>query len=108
MCSITLPRFLCGECIFFFFFSSRRRHTRCLSGLEFRRVLFRSVLHRDLKPSNIFLSRSWNAEIVPKVLDFGISKLVHDSQQATLTTDSAFIGTPHYASPELKIGRAHV
>src|ERR1039458_4922987 len=24
------------------FFSSRRRHTRCLSGLEFRRVLFRS------------------------------------------------------------------
>src|SRR5258705_8790691 len=27
---------------FFFFFSSRRRHTRCLSDLEFRRVLFRS------------------------------------------------------------------
>src|SRR5438045_4658848 len=26
----------------FFFFSSRRRHTRCLSDLEFRRVLFRS------------------------------------------------------------------
>lgn len=59
------------------------------------------VLHRDLKPSNIFLSRAWNGEIVPKVLDFGISKLVHDSAQAALTTDSAFIGTPHYASPEL-------
>lgn len=59
------------------------------------------VVHRDLKPSNIFLSRSWNGEIVPKVLDFGISKLVHDSQQAALTTDSAFVGTPHYASPEL-------
>src|SRR5262245_64956207 len=26
-----------------FFFSSRRRHTRCLSDLEFRRVLFRSL-----------------------------------------------------------------
>ncbi|MBX3220117.1 MAG: protein kinase [Labilithrix sp.] len=59
------------------------------------------IVHRDLKPSNIFLSRSWNGEIVPKVLDFGISKLVHDSQQAALTTDSAFVGTPHYASPEL-------
>lgn len=59
------------------------------------------VLHRDIKPSNIFLSRSWNGEIVPKVLDFGISKLVHESAQAALTTDSAFVGTPQYASPEL-------
>jgi serine/threonine-protein kinase len=59
------------------------------------------VVHRDLKPSNIFLARAWNGEITSKVLDFGISKLVHDSQQATLTTDSAFVGTPHYASPEL-------
>jgi serine/threonine protein kinase len=58
------------------------------------------VLHRDLKPSNIFLARSWNGEVTPKVLDFGISKLVHESTEAALTTDSAFVGTPHYASPE--------
>jgi serine/threonine-protein kinase len=58
------------------------------------------LLHRDLKPSNIFLSRSWNGETVPKVLDFGISKLVSESADAALTTDSAFVGTPHYASPE--------
>jgi serine/threonine protein kinase len=58
------------------------------------------VLHRDLKPSNIFLARSWNGEMHPKVLDFGISKLVHESAEAALTTDSAFVGTPHYASPE--------
>ncbi|MBS2014633.1 MAG: protein kinase [Deltaproteobacteria bacterium] len=60
----------------------------------------RGVVHRDLKPSNIFLSRSWNGEVTPKVLDFGISKLVSESTEAALTTDSAFIGTPHYASPE--------
>jgi serine/threonine-protein kinase len=59
------------------------------------------IVHRDLKPSNIYLSRAWNGEIVPKVLDFGISKLVHEAQEAALTTDSAFVGTPHYASPEL-------
>lgn len=60
------------------------------------------ILHRDLKPSNIFLARSWNGEVVPKVLDFGISKFVHESSDhAPLTTDSAFVGTPHYASPEL-------
>lgn len=58
------------------------------------------VLHRDLKPSNIFLSRSWNGEVQAKVLDFGISKLVHESTEAALTTDSSFVGTPHYASPE--------
>ena len=62
------------------------------------------ILHRDLKPSNIFLSRAWNGEIVPKILDFGISKLVHESGQAALTADSAFVGTPHYASPELMQG----
>ena len=59
------------------------------------------ILHRDLKPSNIFLARAWNGDVVPKVLDFGISKLVHESAQSALTTDSAFVGTPHYASPEL-------
>lgn len=58
------------------------------------------VLHRDLKPSNIFLARSWNGEVHPKVLDFGISKVMHESTEAALTTDSAFVGTPHYASPE--------
>ena len=59
------------------------------------------IVHRDLKPSNLFLARAWNGEVVPKVLDFGISKLVHEAQEAALTTDSAFVGTPHYASPEL-------
>ena len=59
------------------------------------------IVHRDLKPSNLYLSRAWNGETVPKVLDFGISKLVHEAQESALTTDSAFVGTPHYASPEL-------
>lgn len=70
-----------------------------IAAVDFAHV--HGVLHRDLKPSNIFLSRAWNGETVPKVLDFGISKLFHESQQAALTTDSAFVGTPHYASPEL-------
>jgi serine/threonine-protein kinase len=60
----------------------------------------RGVLHRDIKPSNIFLARSWNGDLTPKILDFGISKLLDESQQHGLTTDSAFVGTPHYASPE--------
>ncbi|MDB4975213.1 MAG: serine/threonine protein kinase, partial [Myxococcaceae bacterium] len=35
------------------------------------------IVHRDLKPENIFLAReSDDAVITPKVLDFGISKLI--------------------------------
>jgi serine/threonine protein kinase len=32
------------------------------------------VIHRDLKPANVFLERT-RREVVPRVLDFGISKL---------------------------------
>jgi serine/threonine-protein kinase len=62
------------------------------------------VLHRDIKPSNIFMARAWNGEVVPKILDFGISKSVHDTGDASLTSDATFVGTPHYASPELMQG----
>lgn len=79
-----------------------------LAALEFAHE--RGVLHRDLKPSNIFLARSWNGEIVPKVLDFGISKLVSEEaqDQQVLTTDSAFIGTPLYAPPEMMRAQKNV
>jgi serine/threonine-protein kinase len=57
------------------------------------------IVHRDLKPDNIFLSRTRIGEVVPKLVDFGISKLVseHDPR---LTAADAMIGTPHYMSPE--------
>src|SRR6476620_3665061 len=32
------------------------------------------IIHRDLKPQNIFLSQTRDGAIVPKVVDFGISK----------------------------------
>jgi serine/threonine protein kinase len=35
----------------------------------------RGVVHRDLKPDNIFIARTANGKIVPKLLDFGVSKL---------------------------------
>src|SRR3712207_7121400 len=35
--------YICVVRVLMFFFSSRRRHTRYWRGLEFRRVLFRSI-----------------------------------------------------------------
>ncbi len=58
------------------------------------------VVHRDLKPPNIFLSRTPLGETVPKVLDFGISKVLSDDVNAPLTNTGMVMGTTHYLSPE--------
>ncbi len=65
------------------------------------------VVHRDLKPANIFLARGWNDDLSAKVLDFGISKIVEDAP-SELTTDSTFLGSPHYVSPELARGERNL
>jgi tRNA A-37 threonylcarbamoyl transferase component Bud32 len=58
------------------------------------------VVHRDLKPENIFLARARNGNTVPKVLDFGISKLSGAGAGPRLTGSAAMLGTPVYMSPE--------
>jgi len=40
------------------------------------------IIHRDLKPHNIFLSQTRDGAIVPKVVDFGISKAPTDALPA--------------------------
>ncbi|HVR60903.1 MAG TPA: serine/threonine-protein kinase [Polyangia bacterium] len=60
----------------------------------------RGVVHRDLKPENIFLARSEYGALVPKVLDFGISKVVDAAQRAALTGTAVTLGTAFYLPPE--------
>jgi serine/threonine-protein kinase len=64
------------------------------------------VVHRDIKPSNIFLSVGPDDQLVPKVLDFGISKMSFD--RATIermpTPRNQIIGTPQYLPPEALMG----
>jgi serine/threonine-protein kinase len=56
------------------------------------------VVHRDLKPQNIFLAWEQSGEVVPKLLDFGMAKLLGESSVHTVS--GIPIGTPLYMSPE--------
>lgn len=58
------------------------------------------IAHRDLKPANVYLMRREGGWF-PKLLDFGIAKLMTDwLPRAHETATGATIGTPHYMSPE--------
>jgi eukaryotic-like serine/threonine-protein kinase len=56
------------------------------------------IVHRDLKPQNIFLTWELGGETVPKLLDFGMAKLLGDSP--IHTQSGTPMGTPLYMSPE--------
>ena len=63
----------------------------------------RAVIHRDLKPANILVEQTSDS-IVPRVIDFGIAKLLEDDPNSPHTRASVRLGTPRYMSPEQRTG----
>jgi serine/threonine protein kinase len=60
----------------------------------------KDLVHRDLKPSNLFLTTRRDGSPLVKLMDFGISKVVSEAPEESLTATRDSLGTPHYMSPE--------
>ena len=61
----------------------------------------KGIIHRDLKPSNILVG-PYDGKPVPKVIDFGLAKAMHQSltEQTLHTAHGTMLGTPLYMCPE--------
>ncbi len=58
------------------------------------------IIHRDLKPGNILLTADSHGVLVPKLVDFGIAKVLEAAMDLSVTR----VGTPAYCAPE-QLGR---
>jgi serine/threonine-protein kinase len=65
----------------------------------------KSIVHRDIKPQNVFMTEE-SERLQPKLLDFGIAKLVGDALPAgSITETGIMLGSPDYMSPEQARGQ---
>jgi serine/threonine-protein kinase len=65
----------------------------------------KGIVHRDLKPDNIFLAETADGARVPKILDFGLAKMLDPAKLGSdtygqETHTAAVLGTPYYMSFE--------
>src|SRR5690606_6647828 len=66
------------------------------------------IVHRDIKPANIVIVPDAEAYVRPKLLDFGIARIVAGVRSKRLTDTGHVVGTPYYMSPEQASGRRDV
>lgn len=54
------------------------------------------IVHRDIKPDNILLDK----DKVPKILDFGLVRILGETETFRPTQLKMLLGTPYYMAPE--------
>jgi serine/threonine-protein kinase len=86
--------------------------TAVMIGHQMARALAKAhaagVVHRDLKPANVYLTKRDNGEMLVKLLDFGVSKIVDIPADSRITGQGSPIGTPLYMAPEQAEGKDDV
>lgn len=69
----------------------------------------KGIVHRDLKPDNIMLATQESSrKLVPKVLDFGIARVLRDDVERHQTIAGEVLGSPDYMSPEQARGQLDI
>lgn len=68
----------------------------------------KGIVHRDLKPDNVMLTTDESGKIVPKLLDFGIARVLRDDVERHVTIAGEVLGSPDYMSPEQARGEANI
>lgn len=58
----------------------------------------RGIVHRDLKPENIILAQADPGVVTPKLVDFGVAKVLEG--ETKLTRAGGWVGSPGYMAPE--------
>ena len=72
------------------------------------------ILHRDLKPQNVLVRSATSAGVggggfdEPRVIDFGVAKIVGDDSMRTATVHGPAAATPLYMSPEIASGSTEI
>ena len=76
-------------------------------GLEEAHI--RGLVHRNLKPGNIFFALDDRGDVMPKILDFGVSKAtIGKNSDFVKTSTGAVLGSPAYMSPEQAKGETDI
>jgi serine/threonine-protein kinase len=73
-----------------------------LAGLEHAHE--RGILHRDLKPANLMIVEAVGYIDFVKILDFGLAKILGETERREVTVHGVALGTPGYMSPEQAAG----
>ena len=67
----------------------------------------KNIIHCDIKPENILLDVR-SQSMVPRIADFGISRLIQDLTQSSKTFGTGMSGSPAYMAPERFYGQHSV